>query len=177
MREAGLSNRFCPSVCQSSLPGQTLQARLTGDEREREGGSADSEQDSVIQWNVYYIMTTLNLNCACDPCVTSYYRISTESHDCCNLIGSANIPAEPTETCSESADPLSLSLSSPLARPLVFRSSPVKRARRVCPGRLVSVSVSVCHQNFGLITTTKGLNTSKRHSNNDNSEKNSAWCT
>ena len=81
-------------------------------------------------------MTTLNLNCACDPCVTSYYRISTESHDCCNLIGSANIPAEPTETCSESADPLSLSLSSPLARPLVFRSSPVKRARRVCPGRL-----------------------------------------
>ena len=119
-----------------SLPGQTLRARLTGDEREREGGSADSEQDSVIQWNVYYVMTTLNLNCACDPCVTSYYRISTESHDCCNLIGSANIPAEPTETCSESADPLSLSLSSPLARPLVFRSSPVKRARRVCPGRL-----------------------------------------
>ena len=115
------------------LPGQTLRARLTGDEREREGGSADSEQDSVIQWNVYYVMTTLNLNCACDPCVTSYYRISTESHDCCNLIGSANIPAEPTETCSESADPLSLSLSSPLAHPLVFRSSPVKRARRVCP--------------------------------------------
>ena len=34
-----------------------------------------------------------------------------------------------------------------------------------------SVSQSVCHQNFGLITTTKGLNTSKRHSNNDNSEK------
>ena len=33
------------------------------------------------------------------------------------------------------------------------------------------VSLSVCHQNFGLITTTKGLNTSKRHSNNDNSEK------
>ena len=37
------------------------------------------------------------------------------------------------------------------------------------------VSVSVCqcvsHQNFGLITTTKGLNASKRHSNNDNSEK------
>ena len=120
----------------NSLPGQTLQARLTGDEREREGGSADSEQDSVIQWNVYYVMTTLNLNCACDPCVTSYYRISTESHDCCNLIGSANIPAEPTVACSESADPLSLSLSSPLARPLVFRSSPVKRARRVCPGRL-----------------------------------------
>ena len=96
-----------------SLPGQTLRARLTGDEREREGGSADSEQDSVIQWNVYYVMTTLNLNCACDPCVTSYYRISTESHDCCNLIGSTNIPAEPTETCSESAD-LFLSLSRPL---------------------------------------------------------------
>ena len=35
----------------------------------------------------------------------------------------------------------------------------------------VSVCQSVCHQNFGLITTTKGLNTSKRHSNNDNSEK------
>ena len=37
----------------------------------------------------------------------------------------------------------------------------------------VSLSVSVCvsHQNFGLITTTKGLNASKRHSNNDNSEK------
>ena len=33
------------------------------------------------------------------------------------------------------------------------------------------VSVSVCHQNLGLITTTKGLNASKRHSNNDNSEK------
>ena len=31
--------------------------------------------------------------------------------------------------------------------------------------------LSVCHQNLGLITTTKGLNTSKRHSNNDNSEK------
>ena len=36
---------------------------------------------------------------------------------------------------------------------------------------VLSVSLSVCHQNFGLITTTKGLNTSKRHSNNDNSEK------
>ena len=33
------------------------------------------------------------------------------------------------------------------------------------------VSVSVCHQNFGLITTKKGLNTSKHHPNNDNSEK------
>ena len=32
-------------------------------------------------------------------------------------------------------------------------------------------SVCQCHQNFGLITTTKGLNASKRHSNNDNSEK------
>ena len=58
--------------------------------------------------------------------------VSIESHDCCNLIGSANIPAEVTESCSESADPLSLSLS----RPLVFRSSPKKCARRVCPGRL-----------------------------------------
>ena len=128
-------NSLC--MIRDSLPGQTPPSALDwGRGREREGGSADSEQDSVIQWNVYYVMTTLNLNCACDPCVTSYYRISTESHDCCNLIGSANIPAEPTETCSESADPLSLSLSSPLARPLVFRSSPVKRARRVCPGRL-----------------------------------------
>ena len=39
----------------------------------------------------------------------------------------------------------------------------------------VSVCQSVCqcvsHQNFGLITTTKGLNASKRHSNSDNSEK------
>ena len=40
-----------------------------------------------------------------------------------------------------------------------------------CPSVCVSVSQSVCHQNFGLITTTKGLNASKRHSNNDNSEK------
>ena len=32
------------------------------------------------------------------------------------------------------------------------------------------LSVCVSHQNFGLITTTKGLNTSKLHSNNDNSE-------
>ena len=38
---------------------------------------------------------------------------------------------------------------------------------RFCP----SVCQSVCHQNVGLITTTKGLNTCKRHSNNDNSEK------
>ena len=36
-----------------------------------------------------------------------------------------------------------------------------------CP----SVCQCVSHQNFGLITTTKGLNASKRHSNNDNSEK------
>ena len=34
-----------------------------------------------------------------------------------------------------------------------------------------SSSVCLCHQNLGLITTTKGLNASKRHSNNDNSEK------
>ena len=34
-----------------------------------------------------------------------------------------------------------------------------------------SVCLSVCHQNFGLITTTKGLNAPKRHSNNDNSKK------
>ena len=33
------------------------------------------------------------------------------------------------------------------------------------------LSVSVCHQNFGLITTTKGLYTSKRHSNSGNSDK------
>ena len=36
---------------------------------------------------------------------------------------------------------------------------------------LVFVCQFGCHQNFGLITTTKGLNPSKRHSNNDNSEK------
>ena len=42
----------CAHVCECvciSLPGQTLRARLTGDERER-GGSADSEQDSILQW-------------------------------------------------------------------------------------------------------------------------------
>ena len=33
------------------------------------------------------------------------------------------------------------------------------------------VSQCVSHQNFGLITTTKGLNASKRHSNSDNSGK------
>ena len=37
--------------------------------------------------------------------------------------------------------------------------------------REAGLSNGFCHQNFGLITTTKGLNTSKRHSNNDNSEK------
>ena len=36
----------------------------------------------------------------------------------------------------QSLQTLFLSLARPLARPLVFRSSPVKRARRVCPGRL-----------------------------------------
>ena len=40
-------------------------------------------------------------------------------------------------------------------------------SNRFCP----SVCQWVCPQNFGLITTTKGLNTSKRHSNSDNSEK------
>ena len=40
-----------------------------------------------------------------------------------------------------------------------------------CPSVSQSVCQSVCHQNSGLITTTKGLNASKRHSNNDNSEK------
>ena len=86
-------------------------------------------------------MTTLNLNCACDPCVTSYYRISTESHDCCNLIGSANIPAEPTETCSESADPLSLVpfSSSPCISlvPSKARSEGLPR-----PGRLAGCTAS-----------------------------------
>ena len=56
-------------LCASSLPGQTLQARFTGDEqgdeqgdeRAREGGSADSEQTSVLQWNMYYVMMNLNL--------------------------------------------------------------------------------------------------------------------
>ena len=36
---------------------------------------------------------------------------------------------------------------------------------------VLSVSESVCHQNFGLITTTKGLYTFKRHSNSGNSDK------
>ena len=36
-------------------------------------------------------------------------------------------------------------------------------------GRL-SVCQRVSHQNFGLITTTKGLNTSIHHSNDENSE-------
>ena len=40
-----------------------------------------------------------------------------------------------------------------------------------CPSVSQSVSQCVCHQNSGLITTTKGLNASKRHSNSDNSEK------
>ena len=40
-----------------------------------------------------------------------------------------------------------------------------------CPSVCQCVSQCVSHQNFGLITTTKGLNASKRHSNNDNSEK------
>ena len=34
----------------------------------------------------------------------------------------------------------------------------------------VSVSQLVSHQNFGLITTTKGLSTSIHHSNNENSD-------
>ena len=33
-----------------------------------------------------------------------------------------------------------------------------------------SVCQSDCHQNFGLITTTKDLNTSIHHSNNDSSD-------
>ena len=37
--------------------------------------------------------------------------------------------------------------------------------------REAGLSKCVSHQNFGLITTTKGLNASKRHSNSDNSEK------
>ena len=35
---------------------------------------------------------------------------------------------------------------------------------------VLSICVCVSHQNFGLITTTKGLNTSIHHSNNDNSD-------
>ena len=49
--------------------------------------------------------------------------------------------------------------------------TPRAHARSGVKQWVLSVSVSVCHQNFGLITTTKGLNASKRHSNNDNSEK------
>ena len=44
-------------------------------------------------------------------------------------------------------------------------------SNRFCPSVCQSVCQCVSHQNFGLITTTKGLNTSKRHSNSDNSEK------
>ena len=45
-------------------------------------------------------------------------------------------------------------------------------SNRFCPPvcQFVSQFVSVS-KNLGLITTTKGLNASKRHSNNDNSEK------
>ena len=39
-----------------------------------------------------------------------------------------------------------------------------------CPSVCLSVCLSVSHQSFGLITTTKGLYTSGHHSNNDNSE-------
>ena len=50
-------------LCAPSLPGQTLLACFTGDEqgdeRAREGGSADSEQTSVLQWNMYYVMMNL----------------------------------------------------------------------------------------------------------------------
>ena len=49
--------------------------------------------------------------------------------------------------------------------------TPRAHARSGVKQWVLSVSQSVCHQKFGLITTTKGLNTSKRHSNNDNSEK------
>ena len=56
-----------------------------------------------------------------------------------------------------------------------MRTSTVAEAVLLLPRAGLSngqcVSQSVCHQNLGLITTTKGLNTSKRHSNNDNSEK------
>ena len=37
------------SVCVLVSLGRPSRARLTGDERER-GGSADSEQDSILQW-------------------------------------------------------------------------------------------------------------------------------
>ena len=40
-------------------------------------------------------------------------------------------------------------------------------SNRFCP----QVRQFVSHQNLGLITTMKGLNASKRHSNNDNSGK------
>ena len=56
------SSHYGPCMVTDSLPRQTLRARFTGDEqgdeRAREGGSADSEQDSVLQWNVYYEMMT-----------------------------------------------------------------------------------------------------------------------
>ena len=54
--------------------------------------------------------------------------------------------------------------------------TPRAHARSGVKQWVLSVSVSVfsqcvSHQNFGLITKTKGLNASKRHSNNDNIEK------
>ena len=49
--------------------------------------------------------------------------------------------------------------------------TPCAHARSGVKQSVLSVSVSVCPQNFGLITTTKGINTSKCHSNDDNSEK------
>ena len=49
--------------------------------------------------------------------------------------------------------------------------TPRAHARSGVKQWVLSVSQSVCHQNSGLITTTKGLNASKRHSNSDNSEK------
>ena len=57
----------------------------------------------------------------------------------------------------------------------MFSSNWLPRARMreagLSNGFCPSVCQCVSHQNFGLITTTKGLNTCKRHSNNDNSEK------
>ena len=60
-----------------------------------------------------------------------------------------------------------MSLPPPPPPPPPARMREVGLSNGFCP----SVCQSVCHQNFGLITTTKGLIASKRHLNNDNSEK------
>ena len=60
-------------------------------------------------------------------------------------------------TCSEQTGMYQCWLSIRIFTPRAHAQSGVKQ-----------LVLSVCHQNLGLITTTKRLNTSGRHSNNDN---------